>query len=375
MKHTSQILLLSILLLLNSCITQFLPQTNEDKEITVIEGLITDKAGPNTIKLSRSLPLGGASAAKPLSGCIVSVTDDLLNNYLFNETTGGTYVSDPASFQGVIGRIYTLHISTNSDNKSARFDSYPVAMKPVPAIDSLYYVKQNIKENADGDPLQQGCTIYLNTLDPANKTKFYRWEYTETWKFQIPFFIPNSICWVSANSDVINIKNTSVLGEDRIDKYPLKFISNTSDRLKIEYSILVNQFSLNDDEYNYWEKLQNISEQIGGLYDIIPSSIPSNVYNLDNPDEKVLGYFSVSACSSKRIFIKEYFAGQGDPYSNCADAKAPIGPPIPNLGVTVWIIGSHGPLDPYWILTYDKGCADCTVRGTKTPPDFWPVDK
>jgi hypothetical protein len=376
MKNSRKILpFLLLLLFFTSCITQFLPQTNEDKEIIVIEGLITNKPGPNTIKLSKSLPLGGASAAKPLGGCSVSVTDNLSDSYSFTETTEGTYVSDSANFQGVIGRIYTLHILTNTSDNATRFDSYPVEMKPVPAIDSLYYVKQNIKESAEGDPLQQGCTVYLNTHDPSNSTKFYRWEYTETWEFQIPFSVPNNICYVTAGSDVINIKNTSSLGEDRVESYPVKFISNTSDRLNMGYSILVNQFSLSEDEYSYWEKLQNLSEQVGGLYDIVPSSIPSNVYCIDNPDAKVLGYFSVSACSSKRIFIKEYFAGLVDLYTNCADAKAPIGPVIPNLGVTVWIIGSHGPMDPYWILTYDKGCADCTVRGSTTPPDFWPTGK
>ena len=375
MKYASQILLLSILLFLNSCITQFLPQTSEDKEIIVIEGLVTDKAGPNTIKLSKSLPLGGASAAKPLSGCIVSVTDDLSNSYLFTETTAGNYVSDSANFRGVIGRVYTLHIFTNSDNYSRKYVSYPVEMKPVPDIDSLFWEKETLKASAAGDPIQQGCSIYLNTHDPSNQAKYYRWEYIETWKFQIPFSVPNYLCWTSAVSEEINIKNTSALGEDRIERHPVKFISNESDRLKIKYSILVNQFSLNDDEFGYWEKLQNLTEKVGGLYDIIPSSIPSNIYSPDDPNEKVLGYFSVSACSSRRIFIREYFAGQADPYDHCADGTAPIGPPIPNLGVTVWIIGSIGPLDPHWILTYDKGCADCTVRGTKTPPDFWIEDK
>jgi hypothetical protein len=81
----------------------------------------------------------------------------------------------------------------------------------------------------------------------------------------------------------------------------LKFISNLTDRLRVGYSILVDQYSLNEDEYLYWEKLQSITEQVGGLYDIIPSPVPSNVYCVDDPNEKVLGYFSVSANTSKRL--------------------------------------------------------------------------
>jgi hypothetical protein len=243
-------------------------------------------------------------------------------------------------------------------------------MKPVPAIDSIYYEKMTLKE-IDGISAQEGCQVYLNTHDPTNQTKFYRWEYSETWEFVLPYYVANKICWVSASSDLINIKNTTVLEEDRIDRYPLNFISNQTDRLNVKYSILVNQYSLNEDEYLYWEKLQNLSEQVGGLYDIIPSSIPSNVYCLDDPNEKVLGYFSVSANSSKRIFIKDRFAGLINLYATCPADTVSLGFPIPNLNSTVWIIEEHGMPDPYRVLTYNRGCADCTVRGTTKEPDFW----
>ena len=206
--------------------------------------------------------------------------------------------------------------------------------------------------------------------------------------------VPNKQCWISSNSDVINIKNTSILEDDRIVRYPLTFISNNTDRLNVKYSILVNQYSLNEDEYLYWEKLQSLSEQVGGLYDMIPSAVPSNVYCVDDPNEKVMGYFSVSANSSKRIFIKDNFSGLIDRYTNCISDTIFNGDFIPNLNIsswiieaglihpTTWIIGPGGflqqiflPPVPYVLITYDPGCADCTVRGTKIEPDFWNNDK
>ena len=72
MKAIYKILLFSLLLLIiNSCITQFFPETNDDKNILVVEGLITDQPEINTIKLSTSMPLGDSKAKKPLSGCYV----------------------------------------------------------------------------------------------------------------------------------------------------------------------------------------------------------------------------------------------------------------------------------------------------------------
>lgn len=378
MNTNNKVILASLLLLLNGCITQFVPKTNEDKELLVVEGLITDQPGANTIKLSKSLPLGTGNIPNPAGGCVVTISDDIGNIFSLTETIAGTYTTDPSKFQGEIGRFYTLHIRTNFANTNLNYESYAMEMKHVPSIDSLYYEKVILEERS-GINTQEGCQVYLNTYDPSNQCKFYRWEYSETWEFHIPYIaVPNRICWLSNNSNVINIKNTSALNEARIDQYPLNFISNITDRLLIKYSILVNQYSLNEVEFQYWEKLQNISAKVGGLYDIIPSSVPSNVYNLDDPNEKVLGYFSVSACSSKRIFIKDHFAGVVSPYTNEACLRDTIfgDEPIPNLDIYNWILIIHSvPPPPYKVITDNRFCADCTVRGTLTEPDFWNDDK
>jgi hypothetical protein len=371
MTKKTYIFFFILLLFLNSCITQFIPQTSEDKEILVVEGLITDQQGTNSIKLSKSLPLGGRSASRPLSGCIVIVSDNLGNNVTFSETSAGYYIP-PDSFKGEIGLAYTLHINANNVSNNLNYESIPVEMKPVPVIDSVFYEKLTLVASNGASTPQEGCQIYVNTHDPLNQCKFYRWEFDETWEFILPYAVPNKICWVSDNSDVINIKSTSVLAEDKITRFPLNFISNENDKLRVKYSILVKQYSLNEDEYLYWEKLQNISQQVGGLYDIIPSSISSNVYSPDDPTEKVLGYFSVSASTTKRLFIKDNFSGLIDLYKDCAQDTVFNGRPIANLNSTVWVIIDH-PMPPpsYKIITYSKGCADCTARGTKIKPDFW----
>ncbi len=374
MKVISKILFALSVLLCGSCITQFVPKTTEDQEMLVVEGLITNRPEAYTIKLSRPFHLGLNNVSHPLSGCDISVSDDLGNSFIFSETNPGTYISDSSKFQGIIGRIYTLHISTNLTNSVMNYQSVPVELKPVPPIDSVYYEKVTFTNGPDGKPTEQGAYIYLDTHDPTNQCKFYRWEYSESWEFRLPYAVPNSLCWLSNNSDVINIKNTSIITESKVEKYPVTLITNTTDRLREKYSILVNQYSLNEDEYLYWEKLQNISEQVGGLYDIIPSSIPSNIYCLDDPNQKVLGYFSVSASSSKRIFIRDNFAGVLSKYNDrtcIADTAFGRGP-IAWLGVNVWVIIDH-PMPPpsYRVLTRTKGCYDCTVRGTNIKPLFW----
>ena len=364
--------------MITGCITQFYPETNESSDILVVEGLITDQYEPYTITLTNSIPLGESQNAVPLTGCSVSVTDDLGNVYYFPESEDGTYVSNPSLFKGETGRSYILHIKRNTKLGYHVYESSPVTMKSVPPIDSIYYEKVVIHKADPWTQLKEGCQIYLDTKDPTNTCKYYRWEFTETWEFHLPYTVANNICWISDNSDKINIKSTSAYSDDNINRFPLDFISNNSDRLGVKYSMLVNQYSLSEDEYHYWEKLENVAENVGGLYDIIPASIPSNVYCADDPSQKVLGYFSVSAKSSKRLFVSDNFAGWQTPYTDeaCVADTVFNGAYIPNLGIDKWVIVDHQlPPPAYKVYTYNRGCADCTVRGTKVKPDFWDNSK
>ena len=374
-KHYIEFLL--ILLLLNSCIAQFVPQIEEEKELLVVQGLITDQNETDTIKLSKSLPLGEVSAAKPVSGGYVTISDNLGNEVSLAESVPGTYLTPP-SFCGVIGRSYTLHIKTNTGSGNFNYESYPTEMVPVPPIDSLYYEKIVIEKPEGFFKGVDACQIKLDTYDPQNKCKFYRWDFSETWEFRLLFDVPNQKCWINDKSHSINIKSTAAFDEARIKSYPVNYITNVTDRLKTEYSILVNQYSLNEDEYIYWEKIQNIAVQVGGLYDIIPASVPSNINCVENPAEKVLGYFSVSAKSSKRLFITDNFNGIIDRYNKCITDT--VGSPdFPGVNITAWILFAHicggPPCVPFYEITTNHGCADCTLRGTKVKPDFWTDDK
>jgi hypothetical protein len=376
MRQLRLIVILLILINTNSCIINYVPDIGDYEEVLVVEGLITDQPGTNTIKISKSQPLWKRLYPKPLTGCKVTITDDLGQSFsLEEEVTFGTYSTDPASFRGVIGREYTLHIRTTKESVNLSYESLPMKMIPVPPIDTIYYEKKIFTES--NLPVE-GCNIYLNTHDPSNNCRFYRWEYSETWEFHLPLNFTNKVCWISNYPEAIHIKNAYLLSETNVIRYPLFTISDPVDRLSIKYSILVNQFSLNEDEYLYWERLKNTIDQTGGLYDLIPASIPNNIYCIEEPYRKVLGYFSVSAVSSKRLFIKDSFSGLNTMYERCYNDTiiSTLPDTIPGLGWTIWLIKDNSDkVPPANIVTTDRGCADCTTRGTNIKPAFWDDNK
>jgi hypothetical protein len=377
-KTFNLIILFLFLILFNGCITEFIPKIEEKKQLLVVQGLLTDQPGMNTVKLSQSLPLGKEEDAQPLSRCFVSISDDMGSYVILFETIEGTYIP-PFDFHGIPGRTYTLNIRFINSDRNLSYQSIPVKMKPVPPIDSLYYEKKLIQASYEYNKGIEACQIYLNTHDPEDNCRYYRWDYSETWALRLPFDIPNQKCWMSDKSKNIFIQNTVAFGEDVIKRLPVTYISNATDRLKTKYSIMVNQYSLNEEEYIYWEKLKAFTEQVGGLYDIIPASIPSNIRCIENPAEKVLGYFSVSSITSKRIFIKDNFAGIIDPYEHCITDSVVGDRYIPGIDTTTWIL-FYIPASPFskpslTILTHNKLCSDCSLRGSTIKPLFWIDDK
>jgi hypothetical protein len=372
-KSTRFIKLFLFMFFLSSCIVKYVPESTETEELVVIEGLITDQPGISTIKLTKSQPLWKNLYPKPLTGCIVSISDDLGQTYILKEKKAafGIYITDSASFRGVPGRLYTLHIRTTKEDINLTYESLPMKMIPVPPIDSIYYEKKTFTQSIR--PVE-GCNIYLNSGDPSNKCRFYRWEYSETWEFHLPFNFSNNVCWISNNPAEILIKNASLLADASIIRHPVLSITNPIDRLSVKYSILVKQFSLNEDEYLYWERLKNTSEQVGGLYDQVPTAIPNNVYCLEEPNRKVLGYFCVSAMSSRRLFIKDHFMGYNGLYEKCISDTIFTNRPdtVTFLGTIIKILSDKVP--PGFIYTNDRSCVDCTRRGTNIKPLFWDDD-
>jgi len=357
-----------VLVVVSGCTIQFIPETDENKELLVVEGLITDQDRINTVRLSRSLPLGKPLIRKPVTKAAVTITDDIGNITTLKEVKSGVYVTDSTKFRGITGRKYSLRIRIANANYSSGF----IEMKPVPEVNSLEWERVTFNDSDNLMDKEEGARIILDTNDPTKQCLYYRWDYTETWEYHVPYDVVNRVCWVTERSDRILIKNTTVYNQARITDYPVNLITNKTDKLKETYSIQVNQYSLNEQEFDFWQRMLNLSQNVGGLYDITPMAIPSNIINENNPAETVLGYFSVSAVSQKRLFIDERFMGLPNFYTYCATDTLYGRLPEEGLNVDYWVIEDYGnEIPPYWVITTYRECADCTTKGTTVRPDFW----
>jgi len=375
--HITGLILLA--LILQACVEKFYPDIEEYENILVVDGMVTDENRPCLVRLSRTFSYEDFNS-NPESGATVIITDDEGLPFYLEEKDPGNYYTDTSSFRGIAGGRYQLQIIL-ADGKEYQSDY--VMLKKAPLVENLD-VRYEEKETRVQNVVTRGIQFYLNTHDPMNETRYYRWEWEETWEFTVPMQAPNKIdrfkCWKSNMSRSIMLGNTNHLTSDRIIDYPLHYVTDETNRLRILYSLLVRQYAISQAAYEFWKMHDDLSENSGTLFDPIPTRVGGNIYNLTDPGEPVMGYFEASGVSTRRVFVpndllpKNVFI-PGD-FEFCEFKVLTDPPNLPywlNLG---WVyIDEYYDMNKLIVrLTNSTKCFDCTLTGSNNRPDYWPAE-
>ncbi|HTE00486.1 MAG TPA: DUF4249 domain-containing protein [Mucilaginibacter sp.] len=341
----------------------------------VVEGVIAPGQDSTFFRLSRTVNVSTKQSFKPELFAQIAVVSDANTSYPLQEMGNGVYASAPLNLDNT--HKYRISIQT-VDNRT--YLSALVEVKTTPEIDSVGYI---IRGN--------GVQIYVNAHDNKAKTRFYRWDFNETWRFHSqfpsnyklvdgdPVYRPSSEqvyeCWGNDTSQNVVLASTTKLTSDVVTQQPITFISSTAEKLETRYSILLKQYALTEAGYTYYANLKKNTEQLGSIFDAQPSSIKGNITCSSNPVEQVLGFVSASTVTKKRIFIdnRDLPAWQAYTYYDQMDCRrdtvrlkdvftihsAYTGTPPPYLPLS----------EPYFAAPIE--CVDCTLRGTNKQPVFW----
>jgi hypothetical protein len=389
MKILCRVFILSFMLA--GCKNPYLPPIiASNSNYLVIEGVVNSGQDSTILKISRTVNLSGNTNSKPELNAVVTVESDQTAIYQIPEIGPGKYASPALNLDNT--RKYHVRIKTSAGKE---YLSDFAAINNTPPIDSVGFNLQNT-----------GLQIYVNTHDPANNTRYYRWEYEETWRFHAKYgsaYITNGTaiiprrtdqmifdCFGNSVSSTIVLGSSAKLARDVIYQNPVTQISSTSEKLETRYSILVRQYALSADAYNFWVNLKKNTEQLGTIFDAQPSNINGNIHCINDPGEPVIGYISVTNVQQKRIFIdnSQLPAKWVPTYPyNCKLDTAlfcrPVSLPCQNDVLLFMIpIGSFEipttavtpPNGAPVIIGYmgtSRECVDCTIRGATKQPAFW----
>ena len=349
----------------------------------VVDGTITNESENQEIFLSKSIDVQ-STGMNGVSGCTVLVTDKNNNNYFFYETDQGHYQGIISMDNLVVGNFFKISIITPDGSE---YESGFEEMTFCPEVDSVYYELTEPMFNESTQQIGDGIQFYVDLKVDDRYSQFYRWNLIETYEYhatwpikkywagqwfeEIPADYSKFVCY--KNSLVRELFSvTTQYVKDEYLKAPLVYVDNTTQRLLFKYSLLIKQYSLTQEAYRYWDLLKQNGQENGGMFDKQPANIVGNIKCITNPDEKVLGYFSVSKVTTKRIFVSDV---EGLEFPNLFCSPVPIeGRDIYYSSPFEWPIyiapEPENALPGYY--SGSKRCFDCTeAGGSIEPPDFW----
>jgi len=348
------------------------PVNSSNKTYLVVEANLNPQ-GATTISLTRTFGLDRNTTVRGELNAQVSVEGKDNTTRSMTSIGNGRYTSNNLNL--IINNEYRLRIKT-TDGKE--FLSDYVKAKKTPVIDSIGWEKE-----------QEGLRIYANTKDVTNATRYYRWDFDETWEIHSHFpssyiYEPTtgrirdrkfpqedvSVCWKYGTSSTIVLANSTRLADDIIYKAPVHFIENGSEKLAVRYSILLRQYALDREAYNFYELMKKNTEDIGNIFSPQPSEIRGNIKCLTDSKEYVLGFVTASTVESRRQFITIPWFW----FQDCLSVKVPDRPD--SIRYFFGPGGAYMPYSfdnppPYYYGSYYE-CVDCTKRGGSTArPPYW----
>ncbi len=357
----------------------------EESNLLVVQGFINSN-GQTQINLSRTTLLSDSGITVE-TGSVVEIEGDDNSVYPLIESGQGIYISQFNTLRNDIN----YRLSIRSINGKNYLSDWRKEIK-TPLIDSITFIRPG-----------NGIEIYVNAKAPENNTRYYRWNIEEDWEIRseyktaatyhlnrttapptfVPeFFYPDTqeynfslyYCWGSRKSSNIILGNTAKLSENRI-YFPLATYKQGAEEFAVLYSILVKQYGMSKEGYEFYEKMKKNSENLGTTFDPQPSELKGNFLCIENPGEAVIGFMEVSTMEEKRTFISNEQLPEWNYDSGC---EPEIIVPLRN-DTLLSAIHFAGRVPTYYypgilggVLAAPKECVDCTLRGTNIKPAFWP---
>ncbi len=372
-----------------ACKEKYFPQTNDvNPNYLVIDGFINTGGDSTIVRLSRTFKLESKAVMAVERGATVIVENDGGASYTITEIAAkpGSYAipSIPQDHT----KKYRLRVILKGGKQ---YLSDFVESKVSPPVELTY------------DFRHDQLNIYANTEDVLGDSKYYSYNYTETWEYRSKLkslwkvvgdeikprkFPEDNIfnCYHILTSGKIILTSTDALVRDKVADFSIINIPGNSEKIVEEYSILVKQNVLTKGAFQFFSNLKKNTESVGSIFDSQPSLLYGNIHSVSDPAEVVIGYVSAGTITQKRLTLLAIdlpFLYRGNPpdnyciasldtfWVNKGEVKKYIIDPVPPQLIPVGDSSSRG--KPVWIsATPEFYCVDCRLQGgTNVMPSYW----
>lgn len=301
----------------------------------VVDGMITNRPGPYTVELFTAYDINTfINKPHPVSKATVQISDDAGTIETLTEVTPGMYMTATDGIQGVIGRSYQLSITTEAGN----YISEPQLLTGGGDLLDLRYEFDQFSISTSGGEAVPAVNFFIDAQGRPGEQNFFRWRWSSVYqtinnpelKTKIvgkpPVEVANPPvcsgykpggginidrfdictccnCWVyEAGKEAIVSKNSSV-ADDRFVNIQVTSISMEDRKFDVRYYFKLDQLSISEEVYNFWKLIEAQQLGEGSLFQPNAVRVQGNVRSTTNPDEQVLGVFSVSGIVTREVYI------------------------------------------------------------------------
>lgn len=338
---------------LTSCLESYDVDIYTSKGYLLIDGTVTNLVEEQYISIARTDPDVKYTSSEftsvinpprkssiPLIKAVVKLVVNGSQSITLTEAEPGTYVL-PNSFRGKVGDVYKLSIFTIDGRK---YESSEEKMLPVPPIKNVTetFNSKGIKKLSIYGENTPTNDLYVDFDDPKGEKNFYRWRsynyesiqfcasclrgryyLQETDKGlvgrcvqdeqikpnQIYDYVCQDVCWdIFPSTDIIIFSDVYTNGQSQT----AKLVAQVPLYQKNPCLVNIQQLSISANAYRYYKLVQDQSVNTGTLADTPPAPIRSNVYNVNDETELVLGYFTVSAVYQEPTMVYRKNAVEGE---------------------------------------------------------------
>lgn len=308
LKRVFDIFLIGQMVIFSSCIEE-IKQFSGNETPIIIDGVITDQKGPHTIKVLKQLRFNQPPNYDQFRGASVQIINDLEQVEQLTYAKYGKFESS-ADFRGEIGRSYFVRVILPDGTK---YESTREMMLSVPKIDSLWYELNDT--NID---------FKINFLDESNERNYLRWRFRGTYEVFSPLAASvdpesqtychpkeylqelQSTCWLTDFDEEFLLIEEDLYYQNRPRENALIYSLYVDRKFNYGYSALIEQQSLTNSAYNYWNAIRNQQGNTGSIFETANYRINGNISNVNDPGEFVLGFFGASSVSAKRIYVEVF---------------------------------------------------------------------
>lgn len=291
-----------------------------------MDGYILNGTGQNSVRLFYSNPLtiSRPFAFEMVTGASVEIVDEQSNRYPLYEVESGNYTSSTLS--GELGKSYKLVVSQGDQ----QYESAMERMTQAGVIDEIYFEQRPPTATSAG-----GLGVYINARGIVGSDNLYKWRWTTIHKTisnpelhailtpggPRPRPEPCSgyiytqgqlvqvgectccTCWSYNYNDMTYVSKNELVRDNLFNRQFVGEIPITAMHFYDKYYLEVQQLSLSQEAYNYWDLVQKQQQGSTNLFQPNAIKIRGNVRNINDEDEEVLGTFSVSGMVSKSVYV------------------------------------------------------------------------